>query len=193
MHTHRHEHEEEDNTAKNVHDSVEGWDKGRANETRGNSPVKSDGNQAVSVVRSEYLVNRNAVWRNPAGDSEVGQAFENPSREPIVDKRCAANDEEESVATHGPAICLGRVGSRVVMQSVEQGTIHEIRWPDHSCGPNEKASSQTSHAVSSTQCGDSEKKLESSSKILLIEDLLRQENIRGIKGATAVGRLDEQG
>lgn len=75
------------------------------------------------------------------------------------------------------------------MQAVEEGDVDEIRGPDHGSGPDQETASQASQAISCTQRGDSEEKLESPAKVLLVKEALRQQNIGRIQHATAIGSL----
>lgn len=123
---------------------------------------------------AENLVDNDIVWRNPANPGKRRQALEDPSGEPVPDKGTKANNEEQLIAADGPTVGLCRVRWRVIVQAVEESDVDQIGGPNHGGRPDQEATSQTSQAVSSTQRGDAEEKLESPAEILLVKETLSQ-------------------
>lgn len=77
------------------------------------------------------------------------------------------------------------------MQSVEQGAIDEIGGPDHGGGPDQEAAGETGEPVAGAQRGDAEEDLEGRPKVLAVKDLLRNQDVRGVDDAAAVGSLEQ--
>lgn len=106
MNTHGDDDEEDDDATKHVGDSVERRNQGRAQEAAVNRPVEGGGHQSVSVGGTKDLLDDDVVWGNPANPCKGGQAFEDPAGEPEPDECAEAYDEEELVASDGPAVGL---------------------------------------------------------------------------------------
>ena len=135
------------------------------------------------------LVHDNIVRRNPADPHEVRQALEDPPGEPVVDEGGAPDDEEQAVPANLPAVRLGGVGRRVVVQGVEERAVDKVRGPDHGGGPHEEAARQAREAVARAEGGDAEEDLEGPAEVLLVPQLLGEEDVGRVKDSATVGGL----
>ena len=169
--------EEDEDANHDVDDGVERRDQRRANVPTDDGPVKRDRHQTVAGVSSKDLVDKHVVWRKPADPSEIRKSAEDPTREPIPDEACRADNQEELVPADAPSVGLRRIRAGVVMKRVEQGAIHEISGPDHGRRPDEETPGQTSQTVTGAESCDTEEQLESPAEVLAVKELLSDQNV----------------
>ena len=176
---------EENNHSNQCIDDGEEWiDKRAPNVASDISPVEGDRNETEAGQVAKELVDGYVVGSNPANPVEDGNASRNPAGEPVPGKRASHDEQKVTVAADNPSVCIRRIGGLVVVEGVHHGRICQIRWPDHSRGPNQKASDDTSHTEAQALGRQGKKDLEAPAKVLTIEDLLSEKDICSISSAT---------
>lgn len=180
---------EDKDTGDHVGNGEEWVDKWRGQETSDDGPIEGDWDETKTSDTAKNLVDNWVLWSNPAGEGEVGQELSDPSWEEIPDERSGKDVQEPPVASNGPAVGLRWVRWRVVMESVEQGCVDQVRWPDHGRWPDQETTDETCHTETYHLGGDDKQHLETPTEMLTIEFLLCQENISGIGNTTCKGGI----
>ena len=94
------------------------------------SPVESNWQERDPAPATEELVDNDIVGSYPAGEAKDAQEWRNEAWKPVPAERACEDNKEVSVSRDGPAVGLGWIGSRLVMEAVEEGGV------DKTCGPN---------------------------------------------------------
>lgn len=150
------EEEEDDDTSNHVCNSKEWVDEWGGQETGYDGPVKGDWNQTKTSNTTEELVDNRVLWSDPAGKGEITEELSDPSWEEVPDERSGEDVKKPSVTSDGPAVGLGWVRDRVVVESVEHGGVDQGGWPDHGSGPDEETADETGHSKSNLLRSDNE-------------------------------------
>lgn len=101
---------------------------------------------------SEDLVYDHVVGCNPRDPVEVSETLRNPPREPVPDETASKDVEEPPVSTDLPAVRLRWVRCFMIMQGVHQSCVGQSLGPDHSSGPDQETSDDSSHAKAKALC-----------------------------------------
>lgn len=163
----------DDDAHTNVGDGKGRCLQGREQETANGGPIERDGEQADARLAAEQLIDENIVGRDPGGEREDLQELSHDLGNPLVAGGGGCNNQKELVSSNLPAIGQTRVGGRVVMKSVHDGE-DQIRGPHHGSGPDEKSPHDASQTKAHGLGRDDEKNLEAPTKVLVVENLLRQ-------------------
>lgn len=133
--------------------------------------------QSKACGVSEDLVQHHVGGCNPRDPIEVCEALCDPPREPVPDEAPKKHKEEVPISPDLPAVRLGWVRRSVVVQGIHQRGVGQGLGPDHSSRPDQEPPNNTGHAETKALGGNHKQHLKAPAEILLVEDLLRQQDV----------------
>ena len=132
-------------------------------------------------IVAEDLVDNHVIGCDPADPVEIREALGDPTGEPVPYETSGENVEEVSVSANAPSIGSGGIGWFVIVESIHKCRLGQGLGPDHGGRPDQESTHDSSHAEPDTLCREDEEHLEAPAKVLLIEDLLSQKDVSGIR------------
>ena len=156
VHSCRYDPIKDDDTNQCVSKGVPGRDKRRQGVGRNRSPIEGNGQKSHTTESTEHLVDVDIVRGNPSRENKVTESIEHVSGDPVPTEGSSEDVKEEPKTADRPTVSLGRVGGRVIVQSVHETAVDKILWPNHVGGFDQPPSNHTSHTKADHLSGETQ-------------------------------------
>ena len=147
-------------------------------------PIKGEDAHAQPRVHSKQSVDNNIFGSNPAYPIEHTQSCEKVTRDPVPNETAHNSDTKEALTGHVALVVL----VVVLVDDIEEGTVSQNTWPDHTGWPDDKLANKSSKAKPNALRTNSQENLEGDRDSLVIENTLREDHIGCIDPPT--GRIN---